>query len=56
MRKFRKLTIGMNGAVMLNIVLYSCNNDDLAESETPKDSPKIAAYNSGFMCRLLIMA
>lgn len=31
MRKFRKLTIGMIGAVLLSTGLYSCNNDDVVE-------------------------
>lgn len=40
MKKFRKLTIGMIGALLLSAGLYSCNNDDVAEvaeqtTETP---------------------
>ena len=53
MRKFRKLTIDMIGAVLLNIVLYSCNNDDLVESEAPKGPPKIAASNSGLHVQVI---
>lgn len=48
MRKFRKLTIGMIGAVLLSAGLYSCNNDDPIENETVDNSKKAFAKNSGF--------
>ena len=47
MRKFRKLTIGMIGAVLLSTGLYSCNNDDVV-SVTEQSSKELnVAHREG---------
>lgn len=47
MKKFRKLTIGMIGAVLLSAGLYSCNNDDVAKQTEQSNKELNVAHREG---------
>lgn len=47
MRKFRKLTIGMIGAVLLSTGLYSCNNDDVVAVTEQSSKELNVAHREG---------
>ncbi|MEG0917442.1 MAG: hypothetical protein RSF68_10550 [Myroides sp.] len=47
MKNFRKLTIGMIGAILLSVGLYSCRNDDVAEVTEQSSKELNIAHREG---------